>query len=108
TRTFQALRIAVNDELAALEPALLAAAERLRAGGRIVVLSYHSLEDRIIKRTFEFLAGKCRCPIELAVCRCGARAQVRVLTRKPLVPAEMEIACNPRSRSARLRAVERL
>jgi 16S rRNA (cytosine1402-N4)-methyltransferase len=108
TRTFQALRIAVNDELAALEPALRAAAARLRRGGRIVVLSYHSLEDRIVKRTFEFLAGKCQCPPELHGCACGARTIGRVLTRKPLEPSAEEIERNPRARSARLRAVEHL
>ncbi|HTE16827.1 MAG TPA: 16S rRNA (cytosine(1402)-N(4))-methyltransferase, partial [Armatimonadota bacterium] len=108
TRTFQALRIAVNDELAALEPALRAAAERLSPGGRIVVLSYHSLEDRIVKRTFEYLSGRCRCPPELPVCGCGATEKVRILTRKPLGPGEAEVERNPRARSARLRAVERL
>jgi 16S rRNA (cytosine1402-N4)-methyltransferase len=108
TRTFQALRIAVNDELAALDPALAAAVDRLPAGGRVVVLSYHSLEDRIVKRAFERLSGRCRCPPELPMCQCGAAARVRILTRKPLVPSEEEVARNPRARSARLRAVERL
>jgi 16S rRNA (cytosine1402-N4)-methyltransferase len=108
TRTFQALRIAVNDELAALEPALHAAADRLAPGGRIVVLSYHSLEDRIVKRTFEYLAGKCRCPGEIPVCICNPEQRVRILTRKPLSPSEAEVARNPRARSARLRAVLRL
>jgi 16S rRNA (cytosine1402-N4)-methyltransferase len=108
TRTFQALRIAVNDELAAIEPALRAAAARLRPGGRIVVLSYHSLEDRIVKRTFEHLSGRCRCPPELPACACGAEAVVRLLTRKPVSPSEEETARNPRARSARLRAVEKL
>jgi 16S rRNA (cytosine1402-N4)-methyltransferase len=108
TRTFQALRIAVNDELAALEPALQAAAARLTPGGRIVVLAYHSLEDRIVKRAFEYLAGRCRCPPGFPICGCGARETVRLLTRKPQVPGEAEVARNPRARSARLRAVERL
>ena len=108
TRTFQALRIRVNDELAAIEPALTAAAERLAPGGRIVVLAYHSLEDRIVKRTFEYLAGRCRCPRELPVCACGAAERVKILTRKPLEPTEAEVERNPRARSARLRAVERL
>ncbi len=107
TRTFQALRIAVNDELAALEPALSAAVERLQRGGRAVVLSYHSLEDRIVKRTFEYLSGRCRCPQEMPVCRCGAEPKVRILTRKPLSPSDAEVERNPRARSARLRAVER-
>lgn len=108
TRTFQALRIAVNDELAAIEPALTAAVDHLAPGGRIVVLAYHSLEDRIVKRTFEYLAGRCRCPEEVPVCACGARERVQILTRKPRQPSEVEIARNPRARSARLRAVERL
>jgi 16S rRNA (cytosine1402-N4)-methyltransferase len=108
TRTFQAIRIAVNEELAALEPALMAAAEQLAPGGRIVVLSYHSLEDRIVKRTFEFLAGRCRCPPELPMCRCGAVERCRILTRKPLEPSADEVERNPRARSARLRAVERV
>jgi len=108
TRTFQALRIAVNDELGALEPALLAAAERLEHGGRIVVLSYHSLEDRIVKRTFEYLAGRCRCPAEIPVCSCGAVERGRILTRKPVEPGSEEVARNPRARSARLRAFERI
>ena len=108
TRTFQALRIEVNDELASIEPALLEAASRLAPGGRIVVLAYHSLEDRIVKRTFEFLAGRCRCAPEQPACNCGAREVVRILTRKPLSPTEEEIIRNPRARSARMRAVERL
>ena len=108
TRTFQALRIAVNDELAALEPALMFAGEHLETGGRIVVLSYQSLEDRIVKRTFEFLSGRCRCPPEAPVCTCGTAPMCRVLTRKPVGPSDAEVAANPRARSARLRAVERL
>lgn len=107
TRTFQALRIAVNDELGALEPALMAAAARLAPGGRIVVMSYHSLEDRIVKRTFEFLAGRCRCAPELPMCACGAVKQVELLTRKPVQPSEAEVARNPRARSARLRAAQK-
>jgi len=106
TRTFQALRVAVNDELGALEPAMMAAASRLRPGGRIVVLAYHSLEDRIIKRAFESLSGRCRCPEEFPICTCNPREQVRILTRKPLRPTDEETERNPRARSARLRAVE--
>jgi 16S rRNA (cytosine1402-N4)-methyltransferase len=107
TRTFQALRIAVNDELAALEPAVTAAVERMTTGGRVVVMSYHSLEDRIIKRAFEFLSGRCRCPVEVPICQCGTRELVRVLTRKPVQPSEEEVETNPRARSARLRVAER-
>jgi len=107
TRTFQALRIAVNDELAALEPAILSAAARLAVGGRIVVMSYHSLEDRIVKRTFEFLSGRCRCPPELPMCVCGSVKRCEVLTRKPVQPTEAEVERNPRARSARLRAAQK-
>jgi 16S rRNA (cytosine1402-N4)-methyltransferase len=108
TRTFQALRIAVNDELQAIEPALSLAVRRLSPGGRIVVLAYHSLEDRLVKRTFEYLSGRCRCPPELPVCQCRAREWVRILTRKPVEPSSEEVERNPRARSARLRAVEAL
>ena len=107
TRTFQALRIAVNDELSALEPAVAAAVERLTPGGRVVVMSYHSLEDRIIKRAFEFLSGRCHCPPEVPICSCGAKETVKILTRKPVQPTEEEIERNPRSRSARLRVAEK-
>ncbi len=108
TRTFQALRIAVNDELNALEPALRAATDHLSPGGRVVVLSYHSLEDRIVKRTFEHLAGRCQCPPEIPFCTCDARETVRILTRKPVLPTDAETESNPRARSAKLRAVEKV
>jgi len=108
TRTFQALRIAVNRELDALEPALLAAVEHLAPGGRLVVLTYHSLEERIVKQTLGFCAGVCRCPPELPACRCDAVQLVRWVIRRPLSPTPQEVERNPRSRSARLRAVERL
>jgi 16S rRNA (cytosine1402-N4)-methyltransferase len=108
TRVFQALRIAVNRELEVLEGALVDGAGLLRPGGRLAVLSYHSLEDRIVKRTFEWLAGRCRCPKELPACVCGARPRLQILTRKPLVPTEAERRANPRSRSAKLRLAERL
>jgi 16S rRNA (cytosine1402-N4)-methyltransferase len=107
TRTFQALRIGVNDELASLETALRDVADPLAPGGRLVVLSYHSLEDRIVKRAFEFLSGRCRCPPELPACACEARAIFRIVTRKPITPSNGEIALNPRARSAKLRAAER-
>ncbi len=107
-RTFQALRIAVNDELGALERALGDAVEILRPGGRLCVISFHSLEDRIVKQTFRSLAKGCVCPPELPVCRCGRQPVVRVLTPKPVLPGAAEVATNPRARSARLRAVERL
>jgi 16S rRNA (cytosine1402-N4)-methyltransferase len=107
TRTFQALRIAVNRELDVLEPALRYACDALAPGGRLVVLAYHSLEDRIVKRTFEWLSGRCRCPPELPTCQCGAVPRLSVLTRKPVTPSEEETRANPRSRSAKLRAAER-
>jgi 16S rRNA (cytosine1402-N4)-methyltransferase len=108
TRVFQALRIAVNEELDALETGLAAAVDLLRPGGRLVVLSYHSLEDRIVKR---FLAGErrgCVCPPEAPVCVCGRQPRLRLVTRRSLVPTGDEITANPRARSARLRAAERL
>ena len=107
-RTFQALRIEVNDELAALRSALPQALNFLEPGGRLVVLSYHSLEDRMTKRLLVEESRGCVCPPGFPVCSCGARARVRVLTRKPLRPSEQEVARNPRARSARLRAAERL
>jgi 16S rRNA (cytosine1402-N4)-methyltransferase len=107
TRTFQALRIAVNGELEVLAPALEACARRLEPGGRLVVLSYHSLEDRIVKQTFARLSGRCSCPPRLPICVCGAAPLLRLLSRKPLMPPEEEIHRNPRARSARLRAAER-
>jgi 16S rRNA (cytosine1402-N4)-methyltransferase len=108
TRTFQALRIAVNHELDLLEPALVAACDALAPGGRLVVLTYHSLEDRIVKRTFEWLAGRCRCDPSLPACRCGASPRLSILTRKPVTPTDEEMRSNPRARSAKLRAAERL
>ena len=108
TRVFQALRIAVNDELAALERALPLAMGLLRPGGRLAVISFHSLEDRIVKQAFRLASTDCICPPRTPVCVCGHRASMRLLTRKPLVASEREIAHNPRSRSAKLRAVEKL
>jgi 16S rRNA (cytosine1402-N4)-methyltransferase len=107
TRVFQALRIAVNAELEALEAALASAMDLLRPGGRLVVLSYHSLEDRIVKRFIAAERKGCICPPELPVCVCGRKPRLRPLG-KPLTPRPEEIAANPRSRSARLRAAERL
>jgi len=107
-RTFQALRIAVNDELGAVERALPQALEALAPGGRIVVIAYHSLEDRIVKQTFRRWAKGCTCPPEFPVCRCGGKVLVRVLTKKPVRPGAREVALNPRARSARLRVCEKL
>ena len=108
TRVFQALRIAVNEELEALEEGLAAAVDLLRPGGRLVVLSYHSLEDRIVKRFFAAERRGCVCPPELPVCVCGKNPRLRLVTRPSLTPTPAEIAANPRARSARLRAAERL
>lgn len=107
-RTFQALRIAVNDELAALDAALDAALRVLRRGGRIAVISYHSLEDRIVKRRFVAGAVGCTCPPELPICACGGTAELRLVPRKALRPTEHEVEANPRARSARLRIAEKL
>jgi 16S rRNA (cytosine1402-N4)-methyltransferase len=108
TRVFQALRIAVNAELDALEAGLAAALDLLRPGGRLVVLSYHSLEDRIVKRFFAAERRGCTCPPEVPVCVCGRNPRLRLVTRPSVVPTPAEIAANPRARSARLRAAERI
>jgi 16S rRNA (cytosine1402-N4)-methyltransferase len=108
TRTFQALRIAVNDELDALSQALPQARDLLRPGGRLAVIAFHSLEDRLVKQFYRQEAKDCVCPPELPVCVCQHRATLRVLTSKPVRPTADEIARNPRSRSARLRVAERL
>ena len=108
TRTFQALRIAVNDELGLLERGLDKALALLAPGGRIAVISFHSLEDRIVKRRFQDGARACICPPELPICACSGRARLRLLGRKPTEPGDVELGMNPRARSARLRAAERL
>jgi 16S rRNA (cytosine1402-N4)-methyltransferase len=107
-RTFQAIRIAINDELGALGDGLDSALSVLRPGGRLVVISYHSLEDRVVKRRFAAGATGCVCPPDLPVCGCGRSAELRVLTRRPIVPDAAEVAANPRARSARLRAAEKV
>jgi len=108
TRTFQAIRIAVNRELENLQDGLSASFARLASGGRLVVISFHSLEDRIVKRFLRDKAEGCTCPPEIPECRCEKRVEVRILTRKPVVPTTAEIAENPRSRSAKLRAGEKV
>lgn len=108
TRVFQALRIAVNEELEALEAGLHAALDLLRPGGRLVVLSYHSLEDRIVKRFIQSERRGCVCPPEVPICVCGRNPRLRLITRPSLTPTAAEIGANPRARSARLRAAERL
>ena len=108
TRTFQAIRMYVNDELGSLDQGLRGALEILSEGGRLVVIAFHSLEDAAIKRFLAQESRDCICPPEQPVCTCGHRAALRILTRKPLRPSPDEIAANPRSRSARLRAAQRL
>ena len=108
TRVFQALRIAVNEELDALSEALASAVDLLRPGGRLVVLSYHSLEDRIVKRFLQAERKGCTCPPDIPVCICGRQPRLRLVTKPSLTPSAEEIAFNPRARSARLRAAERL
>lgn len=108
TRTFQALRIAVNHELEYLEVALKQAVELLGFEGRLVVISYHSLEDRIVKQFTQREAKNCICPPETPTCICGHQASLRLVNRRVITPSEMEIKHNPRSRSARLRAAERV
>lgn len=108
TRTFQALRMAVNEELQELEAFLRAIPDYLAPGGRVAVISFHSLEDRLVKRAFRLEATGCICPREQVVCVCGHKERLRILTKKPLIPDEAEIAANSRARSAKLRAAERL
>lgn len=107
-RTFQAIRIEVNDEIGKLIRVLPACVDALEPGGRMVVLAYHSLEDRAVKRFFADAARGCVCPPDFPVCRCGAHALVRILTKRPVRPTPEEIASNPRSSAAKLRAAERL
>jgi 16S rRNA (cytosine1402-N4)-methyltransferase len=108
TRTFQALRMHVNDELGSLAGGLRGALDILGPGGRMAVISFHSLEDGLVKRFFAEESRDCLCPPRQPVCTCAHRASLRVLTRKPVRPTAEEVAANPRSRSARLRAAERL
>jgi 16S rRNA (cytosine1402-N4)-methyltransferase len=108
TRTFQAVRIAVNRELESLEKGLRAALDRLKPNGRGVVISFHSLEDRIVKHIFREYATGCTCPRNFPVCACNNKPRVRVLTGRPATATRQEIEVNPRSRSAKLRAVEKL
>jgi 16S rRNA (cytosine1402-N4)-methyltransferase len=107
-RTFQAIRIAVNDELSAVESGLDQAINIVRAGGRVVAISYHSLEDRLVKQRFARGATGCTCPPEMPVCGCGNTAELRLLTRRAIRPGPSEIASNNRSRSASLRAAEKV
>lgn len=107
-RTFQAIRIEVNSELSLLEPALRDAVSCLKPGGRLVVITFHSLEDRIVKQTFHNLQYPCTCPPKAPVCICGKKPQGFVVTRKPVLPTEEECEINPRSHSAKVRAFEKI
>lgn len=107
-RTFQAIRIEVNGELDAIEPTLVKAVSRMRQGGRLAVITFHSLEDRIVKKTFASLAEGCKCPKSLPVCVCGNSPKVKIITKKPILPSEKELTENPRSHSAKLRIAEKL
>ena len=107
-RTFQALRIAVNNELGILEQAIEDMAGLLASGGRLCIITFHSLEDRIVKQTFHRLEHPCTCPPEFPVCVCGKKPSIRVITRKPILPSDEELEFNPRARSAKLRILEKL
>ena len=107
-RTFQAIRIEVNGELDAIEPTIRSATKLLAPGGRIAIITFHSLEDRIVKQTYAELAKGCDCPKSLPICICGKKPEVDVLTRKPILPSAEEIESNPRSRSAKLRIAEKI
>ena len=106
-RTFQAIRIEVNGELDAIEPSISGAVERLNPGGRLAVITFHSLEDRIVKETFKKLSTGCTCPPEFPVCVCGGKPKINLLSRKPIVPSDEEMEFNPRSRSSKLRCAEK-
>lgn len=108
TKTFQALRIAVNQELDDLDQFVADAIDVLKPGGRLAIITFHSLEDRIIKQAFRFQSGHCVCPPSQPVCQCGTAKRVTVLTRKAILPTAEEVAVNPRARSAKLRACQKL
>lgn len=107
-RTFQALRIEVNAELDVIAPAIKSAVSLLNKGGRIAIITFHSLEDRIVKQTFASLTGGCTCPKNFPICVCGNKPQVKILTKKPILPTAEELTLNSRSHSAKLRVVEKL
>jgi 16S rRNA (cytosine1402-N4)-methyltransferase len=108
TRTFQALRIEVNHEIEILEKFITDAVDLLKIDGRLAIITFHSLEDRIVKRAFQKLSGKCFCPPRIPQCVCGAKKQAEILTRKPIVPGVEESETNPRARSAKLRAIRKI
>lgn len=107
-RSFQAIRIEVNRELDVIEPAIKSAVELLDKGGRIAIITFHSLEDRIVKQAFASLASGCTCPKDFPVCVCGNKPKLKLVNRKPILPSKQELEENPRSRSAKLRVAEKL
>ena len=107
-RVFQAVRIEVNKELDIIAPTIEAAVSRMNEGGRIVIITFHSLEDRIVKQTFNQLSSGCTCPKDFPVCVCGNKPKIKVLTKKPILPSEAELAVNSRSKSAKLRVAEKI
>jgi len=108
TNIFRALRMATNSELENLEKAIPDLVDVLEPGGRLIIISFHSLEDRIVKKTFRQLENPCTCPPKIPKCICGKKPQIKILTKKPVLPAEEEIAQNPKARSAKMRVVEKL
>jgi 16S rRNA (cytosine1402-N4)-methyltransferase len=108
TKTFQALRMATNDELNRLAHGLEQAIEALGKGGRLAVISFHSLEDRLVKQLFQRESRDCICPPEQVICTCGHHASLKVITKKPVIPSEEEVTANPRSRSAKLRVAQKI
>ena len=107
-RTFQAIRIEVNKELEILEAAIESAVNKLKPQGRLCIITFHSLEDRIVKNTFRKLQNPCTCPPDSPICICNSRPLVKIITRKPIIPSEREVSENPRSRSAKLRACQKV
>ncbi|PTR80040.1 16S rRNA (cytosine(1402)-N(4))-methyltransferase RsmH, partial [Bacillus anthracis] len=107
-RTFQAIRIEVNSELSILNKAIEDGVNRLNKGGRMAIITFHSLEDRIVKLKFKELATSCTCPKEFPICVCGGKAKVKLISRKAIEPSKEEVEENPRSRSAKLRVIERI
>lgn len=107
-RVFQAVRIEVNRELDVIAPTIEAAVNMMKPGGRIVIITFHSLEDRIVKQTFAALASGCTCPKDFPVCVCGNKPRLKILTKKPILPSEAELAVNSRSKSAKLRVAEKI
>lgn len=107
-RTFQAIRIAVNRELEIIEPTIISVVNKLNSGGRLCIITFHSLEDRIVKHAFRKLENPCTCDPHIPICVCGKKPMVKVVTRKPILPTGEEVEFNPRSRSAKLRIIERI